>query len=324
MCYNKKDESTDAHASWRDQVSPLEQLHDDVFVKAGLEVFIKRDDLLKPYGGNKWRKLKYHFLQMVDDGHREFLTFGGPFSNHIYASASLAREQKLDATFFIRGSVDDRNNPVLNHVRNCGVELVSLDRKTYGNRYTQAFKSKLQSAYPGAFYIPEGGASKHGLKGCSEIVNETVKQIGSRPDYWIVGAGTANTAAGIAGKLQANEKVIAISALRNEIIQTAFRASLGLIPVATRQRLVLSASYHFGGMAKWNEELILFMQGFEKQHGILLDPIYTGKAMYGLYDLVTRSEFERGSTIVFVHTGGMPGRMGFNYRFEGLLSDPGR
>ena len=317
-------ELIDTHEQWPNQISPLQELKDDLFTKAGLEVLIKRDDLLQPYGGNKWRKLKYNFLQMYEKGCREFLTFGGPFSNHVFASATLARQHALKATFFIRGSVDDFNNPVLKHARDCGAKLVAVDRKTYAKRYTREFKAALRSDYPAAYFIPEGGANQLGLRGCGEIVTETLQQRERRPDYWVVAAGTANTASGIVSRLSGNEKVMAIAALRMAIMDTAFQASLELLPESERRHMTLVDAYHFGGMAKWNDELIEFIQNFEIQHGVLLDPVYTGKAMYALYDLVGKGEFERGSTIIFVHTGGMPGRMSFNYRFGELLRDPAR
>ena len=306
---------------WPDQISPLENLKSDAFAHSGLEVYIKRDDLLQPYGGNKWRKLKYNFLHMVQEGIEEFVTFGGPFSNHVYASAALAREHNLNCTVFIRGAIDDMSNPVLRYARDCGVQLVAVDRKDYANRYSSKFKSDLKVKYPSAHIIPEGGANQYGLKGCSEIVRETILQIDQRPDYWIVGAGTGNTAAGIASELEGSEKVIAISALRAAIIQPAFQASLMSIPPSSRDFISRSDDYNFGGMAKWNAELLTFINEFEARHDILLDPIYTGKSMYALHDLVKNDAFNRGSTIVFVHTGGMPGRWSFNYRYGEMLPD---
>lgn len=322
MHESTKFKSKGSNEFWPDQISPLQGLNDDVFVKAGLQVFIKRDDLLKPFGGNKWRKLKYNFLQMSRAGIERFVTFGGPFSNHLYASATMAREYQLSATFIVRGSVDDQHNPVLKHARDCGVDLVAVDRKSYGRRYTPEFKAELESAYPSAYVIPEGGGNRHGFRGCTEIVTESVEQLGRRPDAWIVAAGTGNTAAGIADKLCNGEKVIAIAALRASIIQPAYQSSIELLSESARQNISLSDAYHFGGMAKWSEKLLAFIRQFEMSHGIFLDPIYTGKAMRALYDLAGSGAFERGSTVVFVHTGGMPGRMSFNYRYGGLLSDP--
>jgi 1-aminocyclopropane-1-carboxylate deaminase len=309
----------DVSGGWPDQISPLDRLYAEVFDRVGVRVFVKRDDLLTPYGGNKWRKLKYNFLRMKEEGKTEFITFGGPFSNHVYASATLAKEYHLKATFLIRGEISDRNNPALKYARDCGVTLRGLDRKTYAERYSTEFKADLEVAHPSAFMIPEGGANTFGLKGCGEIVNETARQLDRNPDVWLVAAGTGNTAAGIANKLFDGGKVVAISALRPGIIQSAWQNSLDMISESARHRLTLSDAFHFGGMAKWNDELVSFMKKFEADQGILLDPIYTGKAMYALFDLAARRVFERGSTIVFVHTGGMPGRMSFNYRYGDLL-----
>jgi 1-aminocyclopropane-1-carboxylate deaminase/D-cysteine desulfhydrase-like pyridoxal-dependent ACC family enzyme len=316
-----KKEAADKRALWSTQISPLQRLNAEEFDKAGLEVFIKRDDLLTPYGGNKWRKLKYNFLEIMEKGYSEFLTFGGPFSNHVFASATLAKQHHLKATIFIRGAVDDFENPVLIHARNCGVKLKGLNRKTYATRYSPEFISRLKVEYPSAYVIPEGGANKQGLKGCEEIVTEAVGQLASRPDFWIVAAGTGNTASGIASQLRADEKVIAIAALRSSIMRPAWETSNGMISESAQSHLILSNAFSFGGVAKWNDELVSFMKKFELRHGILLDPIYTGKAMYGLFALAAAGKFRRASSIVFAHTGGMPGRMGFNYRYGDLLPD---
>ncbi len=323
-CHEGKSEAIDPSNGWSNQISPLQRLNDAIFDRSGLEVYIKRDDLLTPYGGNKWRKLKYNFFRMKAEGYNEVLTFGGPFSNHVYASATLAKEHNLKATLFIRGSVDDSNNPVFIHARICGVKLVGLDRKTYANRYSPDFKFGLMSEYPTAYVIPEGGANQEGLKGCEEIVSDVIGQINTRPDLWVVATGTGNTACGLASQLQDDEKVIAIAALRAAIMQPAWERSLGMISKSAQRHLMLSDAYNFGGMARWNDELISFIMNFERQHGILLDPIYTGKAMYALFDLAAKGQFERGSSIVFVHTGGMPGRLSFNYRYGDILPDPGR
>jgi 1-aminocyclopropane-1-carboxylate deaminase/D-cysteine desulfhydrase-like pyridoxal-dependent ACC family enzyme len=260
---------------------------------------------------------------MSEEGMGEFITFGGPFSNHLFASATLAGTHNLEATFFVRGSVDDRCNPVLKHARQCGVKLVAVDRRSYANRYSSEFKSELKTRYPSAYVIPEGGANLAGLRGCSEIVSETIEQSEQRPDFWIVAAGTGNTASGIASQLLGSEKVMAIAGLRAAIMKPAFQASLGMIPKSARSLVSLSDEYNFGGMAKWNIELLTFIQEFEARSNILLDPVYTGKAMYALFDLAANGIFPRGSNIVIVHTGGMPGRLSFNYRFGDLLPDPG-
>ncbi len=307
---------------WQLQTSPLEPLYDPVFREAGISVLIKRDDLLIPYGGNKWRKLKYNFMEMTKSSIQEFVTFGGPFSNHIYASASMAKLYGFSATIYVRGAVDDLENPVLDYVRKCGVNLIGLDRSEYSNRYSKKFQQELRITHPDALILNEGGAGENGLRGCSEIVPETIEQFGFRPDVWVTPVGTGNTASGIASQLCASEKVFGISALRLPILMQAYELSTQLISLEKRENIDLVGEYAFGGMAKWNEKLISFMNQFESRHGILLDPIYTGKAMYGLYDIAAKGTWARGSTIVFVHTGGMPGRMSFNYRFPNLLSLP--
>lgn len=306
---------------WPEEISPLMELEDALFEQHGLSVYVKRDDLLEPFGGNKGRKLKYAWHAFVKSGRRGLISMGGPFSNHLYAFASMCKHFGVPGKALVRGETNDLANPVLNHIRACGMELIALSRKEYAGRYREDFQKRILDQFPEYFMIPEGGASPEGIKGCYELGVEIIQQMGTWPDHLLVGAGTGTTAAGLARAAAPESEVIAISALRGKIIATAFGQNRDMLREAQQAALELNTAYHFGGFAKWDDELISFMRNFEKTHGILLDPLYTGKTAYALYDLVARERFERGSRIVLVHTGGNPGRLGFSYRFPGLLED---
>ena len=278
-------------------------------------MFVKRDDLLQPIAGNKARKLKYNYVRFLRGDYDCIVTFGGPFSNHIYATASLGKHFPVRVVGGVRGEVDDPHNPVLRHARESGMQLIAIDRKTYGLRYNKDVIERLKiDGRP--YVIPEGGANREGIRGCGEIVEESIGQLGTRPRYWVTPAGTGSTACGIASMLQGDEKVFAIAALREKIMVAATNRSMGMISHEASSRVTWVYDYHLGGLAKYDDRLLGVMRRFKQQYGFRLDPIYTAKAFLGLVEMIMAGEFEPGSDIIFVHTGGHPGRMAFEYRYD--------
>ena len=306
---------------WPDIKSPFERLSSSVYDRAGINVFVKRDDLLAPIPGNKARKLKYHYQKFVEGDYDRIITFGGPFSNHIYAAATFAREFKIPVTGLIRGSVTDRKNPVLEHARACGMQLVGVDRKTYSQRYDpegEVFSGFLAEGRP--MIIPEGGSGPEGIYGCGELVDEVLEQLGRRPAYWVVAAGTGGTAGGISQKLTDKEVVFAIAALQGRLMAPSIENLTDWIQDESFRRIRWDYDHHLGGLAKYDNRLIGFMRQFEQHNGFMLDPLYTGKAFLAMTEMIKAGIFIPGCDVVFVHTGGMPGRVAFEYRFGDILT----
>lgn len=285
--------------------TPLQEITDSLTKKAGVRLFIKRDDLIHPtVSGNKWRKLKYNLQQAKSEGATTLLTFGGAFSNHLYATAAAGKYSGFETIGIVRGEdPDERKSSTLKFCEEQGMKLIYVSREEYKLRNSDDYIDKIKKKFGNPFMIPEGGTSEWALKGVQELVAETEEQLGKSPDYYAVAAGTGGTAAGI---LSTGAHVLAFSALKGG----AFLENdiLNLISEDDqRGQLKLFTDYHFKGYAKYTQELLDFILMFKKQHGIQLEQVYTGKMFFGLYDLIEKGYFKTGDCIVAVHTGGLQG-----------------
>lgn len=291
--------------------SPLVQLSDSLFEEKELEVYLKRDDLIHPQiSGNKWRKLKFNIEKFKQGGYEKVLTFGGAYSNHIAASAVVSNEQNIPFIGLIRGDeLNAQSNQTLLNASENGMELIFISREEYNLRDEKYYHEELRRRYGNVLIIPEGGANYYGMIGCSEIV----KEIPFSPDYMVVSAGTGTTAAGILSALNETQLFV-VSALKGgEFLKDTVKQLLqeaGWLKNDIEdqlQQFKLLTDYHFGGYAKFNTELIAFINSFYHQQEIKLDQVYTGKMMYALYEQIRLGEFQKGSKIVAIHTGGIQG-----------------
>lgn len=284
--------------------TPLQELHNELFEKAAVRLFVKRDDLIHPeVSGNKWRKLKYglkEVKQLEIDG---VLTFGGAYSNHLYALASACRELNIKAIGIVRGEKPAAESDTLRFCREKGMELHFVTRDEYKLRQSEEYLSGLSKQFGNPYLIPEGGTSALALPGVSELTTEVKSQLGIVPDYYCVAAGTGGTAAGI---LCTGANVVAFSALKGGgFLKDEIH---GLTQEYQNPGILdLQTSYHFGGYAKWNTELLDFMDDFKSRFDIQLEQVYTGKMLYGVFDLIKKGHFPRNAVIVAVHTGGLQG-----------------
>ena len=286
--------------------TPLQVLRDSVTEQAGVLLYLKRDDLIHPeVSGNKWRKLKYTLLDAVRNRMDTLLTFGGARSNHLYATAAAGRAMGIKTIGIVRGEeYPAKETDTLSFCKSQGMQLVGVTRTEYRRRNEAQYIQDLKKHYGNPMVIPEGGTTLRALPGVAELVEETANQLEKTVDYYAVAAGTGGTAAGI---LSAGAKVLAFSALkggeflRNDILDLTGKEEIGL-------NLQLFTHYHFGGYAKHKPELLQFMEEFEQIHNVLLEHVYTGKMLFGLYDLIKQGYFPAGTTLVAVHTGGLQGR----------------
>ncbi len=281
--------------------TPLQIVEDPFFIERGITLYVKRDDLIHPYvSGNKWRKLKYNLFEAERQGYKTLLTFGGAYSNHIAAVAAVGQVTGFDTIGVIRGEeLGADANPTLRFATQCGMKLVFVSREQYRD------KEALAEKYGADCYVlPEGGSNALAVKGVAEVVTEIQSQLDIRVDYLCTALGTGGTAAGLVWG--ANEKVLVFPSLKiskeeaNEMIRQ--HLSLSEIKVET------ITGYHFGGYGKATDELWQFIERFEKQTQIPLEQVYTGKMMFGLYDLVQKGYFKKGDVIVALHTGGLQGK----------------
>lgn len=289
--------------------SPLQQITHPLFTEKGLQVSIKRDDMIHPViSGNKWRKLKYLLTEAQNGGENHLVTFGGAYSNHLLATSAAAAKFGFKSTGFVRG--EDMNNEILFLCRLHGMQLIFVDRESYRDKpalFDQYFGND-----EGAFYIDEGGASEAAAKGCSELVDELPETY----QHIFCAAGTGTTAAGILNgisKHQLPTLLHAVPVLKNGGFIGDEIISYATYPLQTFE---LHTNYHFGGYAKTTPQLINFVKEFVQQTGILIEPVYTGKMFYALFDLARKDHFKPGSKILAVHTGGLMGLLGMKDRFN--------
>jgi 1-aminocyclopropane-1-carboxylate deaminase len=291
--------------------SPVHQIHDPLFDEKGLEIFIKRDDLIHPLiSGNKWRKLKYILKQAQVENKTHLVTFGGAYSNHLLATAAAAAKFGFRSTGFIRGEKAD--NDTLFLCRLYGMNLLFTDRENYRDK--RALFDKHFGDDPEAFFIGEGGASPLGAKGCSELINELTEPY----DHIFCACGTGTTAAGIVNGINEHHldtQFHGIPVLKNGgFLKTDIDSFLN-----APAKYDLHTEYHFGGYAKTTDELIRFIKRFIASTGILIDPVYTGKMLYAIYDLAGKNYFAKGSRILAIHTGGIWGLLGMKDKFGAII-----
>lgn len=291
--------------------SPLQEIKLPIVEKAGVTLYLKREDLIHPlYGGNKIRKLKYNVLQCLKEGKTGLLTCGGAYSNHILATAAYGKEQGLKTKALIRGEELLIENPTLKDAAALGMEFVFVSRENYRSvreNSERAFDLS-NSAKEEFYFIPEGGTNAFAVEGVAELVNE----IDVPFDYIATPCGTGGTFAGLMkGIKNLNVKLLVFSALKNGDYIIDEVAELLQEDFDRRKLELFTSEYVFGGYGKMKPELMDFLKDFETKTGILLDPIYNGKMMFGLLDKIESGYFKKGSVIVALHTGGTQAWRGF-------------
>ena len=285
--------------------SILTKIVDPLLSQYQVELWMKRDDLLHPIiSGNKWRKLKYSLDHALSSQADTIISMGGAYSNHLHALAYAGKALGLKTTGLIRGEQPEKLTPTLRDMQSWGMKLLFVSRYEY--RLLRQYKSyhDLPDLKPYQYWLPEGGAQVLALKGVAELINE----IDVLYDILCVPCGTGATLAGIIDAVPDPVSVIGFAALKNaEFLQTDVES---LLPRPCNNWQI-KQDYHFGGFAKTNAELMTFIADFEFKTGIPLEPVYTGKMMYALYDLIAKQTFKPGQRIIAVHTGGLQGKRGF-------------
>ncbi|MFM9988560.1 1-aminocyclopropane-1-carboxylate deaminase/D-cysteine desulfhydrase [Flavobacterium sp.] len=271
---------------------------------------IKREDLLHPFiSGNKFRKLKYNIIKAKELNHKKLITFGGAFSNHIAAVAFACQEEGIQSIGIIRGDeLADKiqDNPTLLFAQNCGMKFEFVSREEYQNKTSESFISRLSYKYGDHYLLPEGGTNELAILGCEEILTNQDSDF----DYICCAIGTGGTISGIINSSNTNQKILGFPALKGDFLKDEIRN------FAKKNNWDLITDYHFGGYGKVTTELIDFINQFYIDTKIPLDPIYTGKMVYGVINLLANNYFQNGSKILMIHTGGLQGIKGMNQLLE--------
>ncbi|WP_293894559.1 1-aminocyclopropane-1-carboxylate deaminase/D-cysteine desulfhydrase [Flavobacterium sp.] len=271
-----------------------------------ISLYIKREDLLHPLiSGNKIRKLKYNLQQAKNENKETLLTFGGAFSNHILAVAAAGKEQGFKTIGIIRGEeLKDKvlENPTLKKASDLGMVFEFVRREIYKEKSSPEFTRLLTEKFGDFYLIPEGGTNDLAVKGCEEILTETEDKF----DYICCAVGTGGTVSGLINCSKDSQQVLGFPVLKGDFL----REDICKFVSGTKWDLI--TAYHFEGYAKVSEELILFINEFYKKYKIPLDPIYTGKMMFGVMDLIDKNYFPENSKVLVIHTGGLQGIAGMN------------
>lgn len=302
--------------------TPMQQINNEIAYRAGVELSVLRLDCLHPLvNGNKWFKLKYNLLEAKQQNLTTLLTFGGAYSNHIFATAAAGNLLGFRTIGVIRGEERLPLNPTLSFAVQQGMQLVYLNRESYRQRHTSELQKDLRQRFGEIFIIPEGGSNLNGVRGCTEIVGEA-----EAFDIICLACGTGTTLAGITLSLNQKQRVIGFPVLKNGSFLTQEIASLlenylasGLpAPNNSPASWELVCDYHLGGYAKVNDDLVMFRQQFEQTHGIPLDYVYTAKMFYGVMDLLQQGFFHKGDRLLLIHTGGLQGNIGMEEQLQRL------
>jgi len=259
--------------------------------------------------GNKFRKLKYNLIEARRLGKDTLLTFGGAYSNHISAVAAAGTEFGFKTIGVIRGEELENNhedNATLIFAKRCGMQLKFITREAYRSKSSEDFLNSLKEEFGDCYFLPEGGTNGLAVKGCEEILTEHDASF----DYICCAVGTGGTISGLINSSFPHQKIIGFPALKGGFLNEEIHK------FATKDNWTLIDDYHFGGYAKINHELVGFINSFKSEYDIPLDPIYTGKMMYGIFDLMKRGYFPEGSKILAIHTGGLQGIDGMNLKLE--------
>ena len=294
---------------------PLQQLEHKILTDAGIELLVRRDDLVDAeLSGNKFYKLFFNLRAAREQGFNTLLSFGGAYSNHLHALAAAGNRYGFNTLGVVRGERPSHLSPTLRDAVAWGMQLVFVSRKDYQRKSEPELIAELQSRYGDFYLIPEGGANVTGARGMQALGRILEHQL--KGDYTAVcmASGTGTSLAGLAAGIDREKPAIGFSVLKGEggLGDSISRTYRQLCDSHGADNWRLMSGFHAGGYGKKHPEyLSQFWQEFERTSGIPLDPIYTLKLFWGIYSLAQQGYWPRGSRIVALHSGGLQGRRGF-------------
>jgi L-cysteate sulfo-lyase len=320
--------------------TPLEKLENLSRALGGPEIWIKRDDCtVVATGGNKVRKLEYLVGAARAQGADHLVTQGAVQSNHVRQTAAVARRFGMKCTALLEHRVEtnDRDylssgNVLLDKLFDCAIEYrpTGLDM----NAEAEAKGAVLREAGGKPYVIPGGGSNPVGALGyvgCAQELMQQADELGLQIDRIVTATGSAGTQAGLVVGLQgcnAGVPVLGIGVRNPKPQQEAnvhrlaeataeYVGVRGGIPRAAVEANCDYIGPGYGQPTPGMTEAVLMLARLE---GVLLDPVYSGKAMAGLIDLVRKGAFSQNERIVFLHTGGAVGLFGYTGTFERAMA----
>ncbi|MFT6844251.1 MAG: 1-aminocyclopropane-1-carboxylate deaminase [Flavobacteriales bacterium] len=283
-------------------VSKLSPITDEITKEAGVSLELLREDEIHPVvSGNKFRKIKYNILQVLELGLAGIITYGGPHSNHIAATAVACQMAGVKCRGFIRkGFGGLTTTPTLKTALAAGMLIEMLENDTFASKKKDTMID--EESY---LYIPEGGANELGVKGCEEIITA----IPPKTNVVMISCGTGSTLAGVLKASKESQHIIGVN-----VLKAPGMIEKEVIKWTAKENYHILDQYHFGGYAKANDELITFITWFYQTHGIMLDMVYTGKMMFALYQEMKMGTI-RDKKVVAIHTGGLQGNEAMEKRY---------
>jgi 1-aminocyclopropane-1-carboxylate deaminase/D-cysteine desulfhydrase-like pyridoxal-dependent ACC family enzyme len=292
--------------------TPLQAVEWAPFVDRNISLFIKRDDLLhQGISGNKFFKLYHHLQQAQANDISTIVSFGGAYSNHLHALSICGKLLGLKTVGVIRGEKPKQMSPTLIDAQQAGMQLHFVSREQYRLRHNTEWLNELKLRFAPCVVVPEGGGGLLGAQGCMEIAHSINQQLPDGYDALCVACGTGTTMAGLISAVLPSASVYGYSVLKGEdtLSQDVSRL-IGRLEAQHEQWQVFT-EYHCGGYAKLPDYLVKFMQDFETETSIQLDPVYTAKLFWGIKQQAEAGLWLEGSRVVAVHTGGLQGRRGY-------------
>lgn len=295
-------------------VSKNQQVQLPILEEKGIELWIKREDKIHEFvSGNKFRKLKYNILEAKKQQKNTLLTFGGAFSNHIVATAVAGNLSGLKTIGVVRGEeLANKLNEILLENKTLytanknGMKFEFVTRENFRRKTDKDFINELRKKFGDFYLVPEGGTNELAIKGCEEILTEEDQKF----DYICSAVGTGGTISGLINSAKNHQHIIGFPALKGNFLSEEIKK------LTQKQHWQLQTEYHFGGYAKYNEELIRFINSFKEKTQIPLDPIYTAKMLFGILDLIAKNKYPKNTKILAIHTGGLQGIAGINKKLK--------
>ena len=277
----------------------------EIPIESKVRLFIKREDLTHPeISGNKYWKMFYNVKKYLEKevSERKIITFGGAFSNHIAAAAALGNEFGIKTLGVIRGNeLEDswQENPTLFSAHQNGMSFRFVTRETY--RYKEKMMKELQEEFPEALVIPEGGTNENAVEGIQYMLNDETKEF----DYICSAVGTGGTVSGLSKFAQPHQKIIGFKAVKDNSLENRIKN------LSKKDNFTLVDASD-GGFGKITDENVRFINEFYQYFGIVLEPVYTGKMLRKIFEMIADDYFPANSKILAFHTGGLQGIVGAN------------
>lgn len=300
----------------------IEPLQAAEFADKNITVSVLRlDRYLPQLSGNKYFKLKYNLLHVVEAGFTTVISFGGAYSNHLHALAFACQRLGIQLVAVIRGERAAQLSATLEDIEAMGGHLKFVSRQEYKQRHNSDYQSDLTAQYANAYLIPEGGSNTLALQGSREIVDHIRYHLDDQFDTVLVACGTGATAAGIAAGLTERQRVLAISVLKSAFgLKDDIKRLLVEAQVQPQADWQVLHDYAGAGYGKCDKPLAEFIRHFKENTGIETEPVYTGKLFNALFSMAQADYFKPDERLVVIHSGGMQGLRGMQARIDKLLT----